>query len=130
MRNKLKKIWNKEDGFTLVELLGVIVILGIILAIAIPGIGNIVESARTKTTAQEQELVIDAARLYFVENNKIAGEATVTVSDLEGAGFLDVKTDSKVKPKDSVKRDTKGNFTFIKAPAAEGTGTGTGTGGN
>ena len=114
MRNKLKKIWNKEDGFTLVELLGVIVILGIILAIAIPGIGNIVESARTKTTAQEQELVIDAARLYFVENNEIVGEATVLVSKLDSEGFLDVKTDSKVKPKDSVKRDANGNFTFIK----------------
>lgn len=117
MRNKLKKIWNKEDGFTLVELLGVIVILGIILAIAIPGIGNIVESARTKTTAQEQELVIDAARLYFVENNEIAGEATVLVSTLDSEGFLDVKTDSKVKPGDSVKRDADGNFTFIKASA-------------
>ena len=75
------------------------------------------EEIKFKTTAQEQELVIDAARLYFIENNETTGAATVTVSDLEGAGFLDVKTDSKVKPEDSVKRDADGNFTFIKASA-------------
>ncbi len=116
MRNKLKKIWNKEDGFTLVELLGVIVILGIILAIAIPGIGNIVDNARTKTEAQEQELVIDAARLYFVENNKTAGATSVTVGNLETGGFLDVKTDSKVKSTDIVERDADGNFKFVTKP--------------
>ena len=115
MRNKLKKIWNKEDGFTLVELLGVIVILGIILAIAIPGIGNIVDNARTKTTAQEQELVIDAARLYFVENNETAGATSVKVSVLEDAGFLDLKTDSNVLTTDIVKRDAEGKFTIVPA---------------
>lgn len=119
MRNKLKKIWNKEDGFTLVELLGVIVILGIILAIAIPGIGNIVDNARTKTTAQEQELVIDAARLYFVENNQTAGANSVKVSVLEGAGFLELKTDSKVLTTDIVKRDAEGKYTIVPAPATD-----------
>lgn len=35
-----------KKGFTLVELLAVIVILAIILAIAIPGIGNIINTAK------------------------------------------------------------------------------------
>ena len=89
MRNKLKKIWNKEDGFTLVELLGVIVILGIILAIAIPGIGTIVDNARTKTAEQQELLVIDAAKLYFVEKDV----EEVTVEDLISAGFLEKNDD-------------------------------------
>lgn len=89
MRNKLKKIWNKEDGFTLVELLGVIVILGIILAIAIPAIGNIVDNARTNTAEQQEALVIDAAKLYFVEKDV----ETVKVGDLISDGFLEKKDD-------------------------------------
>lgn len=54
MRNKLKKIWNKEDGFTLVELLGVIVILGLIIAIAVPALGNIL-IARKRLQAMQQK---------------------------------------------------------------------------
>lgn len=36
---KIKKLLKNQKGFTLVELLAVIVILGIIAAIAIPSIG-------------------------------------------------------------------------------------------
>ena len=42
MRNKIKQLLKKEGGFTLVELLGVIVILGLIVGISIPLIGNVV----------------------------------------------------------------------------------------
>ncbi len=40
---RLKKLLKNQKGFTLVELLAVIVILGIIAAIAIPSIGNIID---------------------------------------------------------------------------------------
>ena len=43
MRNKIKQLLKKEGGFTLVELLGVIVILGLIIGISIPLIGNVVD---------------------------------------------------------------------------------------
>lgn len=57
-----------EDGFTLVELLAVIVILGIIVAIAIPVIGNVTERAKTGADDAQKELAIDAAQLYVVEH--------------------------------------------------------------
>ena len=46
MKKFLQKRLKNEKGLTLVELLAVIVILGIIAAIAIPSIGNIVENTR------------------------------------------------------------------------------------
>lgn len=92
MRNKLKKIWNKEDGFTLVELLGVIVILGIILAIAIPAIGNIVDNAKNNTAAAQEELVIDAAKMYVLDGNTIPSEG-VTSETLITNGYLEDKED-------------------------------------
>lgn len=88
MRNKLKKIWNKEDGFTLVELLGVIVILGLIIAIAVPALGNIMTKAEDNTKKAQEELVIDAAQLYFIEKPK---EKSVTVTNLIDGGFLEDK---------------------------------------
>ena len=112
MRNKLKKIWNKEDGFTLVELLGVIVILGVILAIAIPGIGTIVDNAKTTTTAQQQELVFDAAQMYFLENEDDA-DNKVTVADLINDKYLEAgkKGTEAFKDKTVVRKDD-GTFIF------------------
>lgn len=102
MRNKLKKIWNKEDGFTLVELLGVIVILGIILAIAIPGIGTIVDNARTKTADQQDQLIIDAAQMYYLDGGK---EDPVLITTLTGKGYLETKEGLEGTEIESVSKD-------------------------
>ncbi len=45
MKKFLQKRLNNEKGLTLVELLAVIVILGIIAAIAVPSIGGIIENS-------------------------------------------------------------------------------------
>lgn len=96
MRNKLKKIWNKEDGFTLVELLGVIVILGIILAIAIPAIGNIITNAENNTELRQQELVEDAAQMYVLDNgNTIPEGGEITSEKLVEDGYLEKAPDKE-----------------------------------
>ena len=115
MRNKLKKIWNKEDGFTLVELLGVIVILGLIVALAIPAIGNVVSKARVDTAAAQKELVIDAAQMYVIDGNVIP--ATGVTSDILIAnGYLEDKKDLS-KYTVTVTKDDKGKLTYNATPA-------------
>lgn len=115
MRNKLKKIWNKEDGFTLVELLGVIVILGLIIAIAVPALGNIMTKAEKNTADAQEGLVIDAAQLYFVEPENDANE--VTVKTLKDAGFLQVDKTSDLKDTDKVTKSEDGVFEFVPTSA-------------
>ncbi|WP_106449790.1 competence type IV pilus major pilin ComGC [Trichococcus alkaliphilus] len=87
MRIKIKQLLKKEGGFTLVELLAVIAILALIVGISIPLIGNVIGDARDNTDAAQDELVIDAAQLYFVENDT---ETSVAVADLIDDGFLEV----------------------------------------
>lgn len=89
MRNKIKQLLKKEGGFTLVELLGVIVILGLIVAISIPLIGNVVSKAGDDTDKSQKALVIDAAQLYFIQNEDEAGP--VTVKTLKDEGYLEKK---------------------------------------
>lgn len=88
MFNKIRKMMKNEKGFTLVELLAVIVILGIIVAIAIPAIGNVIEKAGKNADEAEVGMVFDAARLYEVEaDNKLP----VLVEDLIEKGYLDLR---------------------------------------
>lgn len=84
MRNKLKKILKQEKGFTLVELLAVIVILGIIVAIAIPAVGSIMSNARTDADNAEIDLIIDAARIYHLQNEWPADGVTTETLTMEG----------------------------------------------
>ena len=68
MKKCLQKRLKNEKGLTLVELLAVIVILGIIAAIAVPSIGNIIENTRVKAVIADAQNALAAANLYFVEN--------------------------------------------------------------
>ena len=46
MIKKMRERLTNQKGLTLIELLAVIVILGIIAAIAIPSIGNIIQNSK------------------------------------------------------------------------------------
>lgn len=83
---------NKEEGFTLVELLAVLAILAIIVAIAVPAVGNIITSSNTKASDAEQELIIDAARLYELDKEtEINDKDGIPVSYLISEGYLELR---------------------------------------
>lgn len=72
---KVRKRMKNEKGLTLVELLAVLVILGIIAAIAVPAIGNILQKSKEDAVKAEALQVINAAKLYVAaegipENNE------------------------------------------------------------
>jgi type IV pilus assembly protein PilA len=85
MKKWLQKRLKNEKGLTLVELLAVIVILGIIAAIAVPSIGNIVDNSRIKAVKADAQNALAAANMYFTENDD---KAQVTIPELIAADFL------------------------------------------
>ncbi|WP_301108361.1 type II secretion system protein [Sporosarcina sp.] len=74
MKKFLQKKLKNEKGLTLVELLAVIVILGIIAAIAVPAIGNIIDNSRIKATHADALNIISAANLYLAEHPDPTGD--------------------------------------------------------
>jgi type IV pilus assembly protein PilA len=58
-----------KKGFTLVELLAVIVILAVILAIAVPGISNVIETATKNAFASDLHMVLKAIEYKKLEDN-------------------------------------------------------------
>lgn len=72
-------------GFTLVEIMVVVLIIGIILAIAIPNFIKASESSRTKVCVSNLKK-IQAAKQQWAMDNKRAVTSTPTTTDLYGAG--------------------------------------------
>ncbi len=117
---KIRKTMRREDGFTLVELLAVIVILGIILAIAIPAIGNVIADSKTKAENAEKELILDAARIYITaENATVPSGATGLVlgvqKHLVGKGYLENIPEATIGTV-TITKDASNRLTYVYAP--------------
>jgi type IV pilus assembly protein PilA len=59
----------KKKGFTLVELLAVIVVLAIILAIAVPGIANIINNSTRRAFNLDAQMILKAIEYKKLEDN-------------------------------------------------------------
>lgn len=93
-------------GFTLVELLAVIVILLAISLAAGWGITSILEDRKNKEYKEQQELAIGAAKIYFYKNNT----TSVKISDLKsGNYFVNNKKVDKLPDGDEIELDVSKN---------------------
>ncbi|MGY3717134.1 prepilin-type N-terminal cleavage/methylation domain-containing protein [Sutcliffiella cohnii] len=112
MFKKCRNILRNEKGLTLIELLAVVVILGIIAAIAIPSIGSIIEKSRTDAVVADGQMLMNATRLAVINNDiELPAEGAtldVTATDLED--YLD-KYDSTKYSAATVTIDSEGKIT-------------------
>ena len=82
----------KKEGFTLVELLAVIVILAVILVIAVPQIMSVIESARKGSIESTAKLIAEGAEREYT-NRKILGKDTnIECSDVSSMNSNDYGT--------------------------------------
>jgi type IV pilus assembly protein PilA len=96
MMNTRFKLLKNQKGLTLVELLAVIVILGVVAAIAVPAIGGIINNSKVNADAQTEQMLKDAAVRYLTDvdpdgDGKDSTNTTVLILT-SGAGTLNVST--------------------------------------
>ena len=94
----------RRNGFTLVELLAVIVILAIVLIIAVPGVLSIINKTKSNALDRQKDMIKEASRLYVTSDSDVTwvGQdtkmTTVTLDTLKAKGYLDQKIiDPKTK---------------------------------
>jgi type IV pilus assembly protein PilA len=76
----MKNMHKSAKGFTLVEIMIVVVIIGLLAAMAIPAFQKVRSASQDKTVLNNARQLSAAADQYYLEN----GVSTVTLSSLVG----------------------------------------------
>ncbi len=93
-----------KNGFTLVELLGVLIVLAIVGVIAVPTVNNLVKGSKNKARSTQIKTIEAAAKSWASENPKLLNEDTayfLPTQTLVDENYIDDVT--LVDPKDSTK---------------------------
>lgn len=116
----LMALKRNQKGLTLIELLAVLVIVGIIAAIAIPAIGNTISNSKTKADTASQQMIEEAAQRYMLDlpTEPTSPHTISIVTDLVGKGYLakaPVFNDGKTRTVIATSNTTSGWSIEVKA---------------
>ncbi|MED0662702.1 prepilin-type cleavage/methylation domain-containing protein [Geobacillus thermodenitrificans] len=89
----LKRIIKNEHGLTLIELLAVVVILGIISAIAVPSIGGLIDNSKKDAHVANAQQMINAAKIAVTADKSLIPDGSkpvkIELKKLESNGYLE-----------------------------------------
>ena len=86
MLRKIRKMLKRQEGFTLVELMIVVVILGILAGVGIQQYGKVQENARVNANEANIRIITSAVQMYLLMEDE--EPSTLTTEDLVTAGYL------------------------------------------
>lgn len=80
-----------NKGFTMIELLAVVTIMGILMVVAVPAVTKYITKGRNQSTETMLKSTYEAAVNYMMENDEIVGSSglTINVSDLVSKQYLE-----------------------------------------
>ncbi|MEQ1633461.1 MAG: type II secretion system major pseudopilin GspG [Planctomycetota bacterium] len=104
-----------QAGFTLVEIMVVIVILGLLATMVVPNVFRMSEEAKVTKAQTDVKAIYDASLLFKMKNSKIPTVEELQTPDDKGQSFLDDNYETKDPwDQDYVIRETdRGRFEVL-----------------
>ena len=105
-----------KKGFTLLEMLAVIVVISILSLIILPNITGQLADKKEEISKVSQKIILSAAELYANETGNIY--QTITINDLVEAGkleqpIIDQKTGKEISLTKEISIDASGNACIV-----------------
>ena len=103
----MKKL--NQKGFSLIELLGATIIIGLLIAVITPVINNTLKNNRLSLYERQIEGLIESAKTWGSENIGLlpdkGNQVTITLEELKKGGYADkdLKNPKNDKPFDDLK---------------------------
>lgn len=105
----------KKNGFTLAELLGVIVILALISLITVPAVSGTLQKYKSKLCKTQVEQIVSAARTWGSDNilklPSSGNSIEVTLKELSDYGYIDSDIENPVTKENFDLEETKVKIT-------------------
>ena len=92
LQNALKKRNKKKNGFTLVELMVVIVIVGILSAVALPALNGATERAHSSSAKQQAVQYAKACSIEYLGGGTLSSADVDVVAAAAGVDVTNVAT--------------------------------------
>lgn len=122
----LKSRRDREEGFTLIELMVVVLIIAILIAIAIPTFLGARERAQDSAAKSDLRNALAAAKVYYTDTEDYSAFDMAALTDIEpsltgGAVTIEIKAADRV----CMERVSKSGKTFYVDEVAVGASAGT-----
>jgi len=86
---KIRKLLKQQEGFTLVELMIVVVILGILSGIGIQQYGRIQDNAKKAAHEANHRIIKSAVQMYLMTADPLPELDAINLKTIKDAGYLD-----------------------------------------